>query len=461
MPHNRRTTLFTILGILLTSALVWACIWVQPYASAFINNRHLVFAASDIDSDPRQTTDSRQTLAPSNLPLTTAPGFNITLFAEGIDGARGIHHSPFGLVVSSPKRGEVYLLQDSNNDGRADQTMTLLTGLNRPSGITASDKWLYIAETDAIVRIELALLANTTVKDSIQDRTKERAEEKDRNSTLQRIVRLPGGGNHWRRAIGIGPDKQLYVAVGSTCNVCIETDPHRAVILRFNPEGSAAEVAEVAEAAETEAEIVATGIRNSAGFDWNPDDQQLYTTDNGRDWLGDDFPPDELNLVEHGGFYGWPYVNGGSAQQAPVSDPDFGNHPNAQDQTSIPPVHHFRAHNAPLGIRFNRSNKLPAKYQRSAFVALHGSWNRSEPDGYKVVALIWTEQGIIEEDFVTGFLSSDQLSSDQLDPDTSSPKGGVYGRPAELTQAPNGDLYITDDYRGRIYRVAYRGGVND
>ncbi|MEH6544599.1 MAG: PQQ-dependent sugar dehydrogenase [Porticoccaceae bacterium] len=437
MPHNRRTTLFTILGILLTSALVWVCIWVQPYASAFINNRHLVFAASDIDSAPRQT------IAPSNLPLTTAPGFDITLFAEGIDGARGIHHSPFGLVISSPKRGEVYLLQDSNNDGRADQTMTLLSGLNRPSGITASDKWLYIAETDAIVRIELAQLANATVKDKTPDGSK----EKDRDTASERIAHFPGGGNHWRRAIGIGPDKQLYVAVGSTCNVCIETDPHRGVILRFNPEGGVA---------EREAEIVATGIRNSAGFDWNPDDQQLYATDNGRDWLGDDFPPDELNRAEQGGFYGWPYVNGGSAQQAPVSDPDFGNHPNAQDQTSIPPVHHFRAHNAPLGIRFNRSNKLPAKYQRSAFVALHGSWNRSEPDGYKVVALIWTEQGIVEEDFVTGFLSSDQLS-----PDPSSPKGGVYGRPAELTQAPNGDLYITDDYRGRIYRVAYRGDVNN
>ncbi len=406
-----RIILTTALVILLGGSLIWASIQLYPYASTLINNKHLILANiwfSDTNSTPHE-----------ELPLTVPPGFNITVFADGIEGARGLYYTPFGLVVSSPKLGEVYLLKDLNGDGIADHTRVLLKDLNRPSGITANQQWLFIAETDAIVQIDIALLAGET------------------EPSWHRIASIPGGGDHWRRTIGIGPDQQLYVSVGSTCNVCIEANPQRATILRFSPDGG-------------DAEIIATGIRNSAGFDWDPMDQQLYATENGRDWLGDDLPQDELLRIQQGGFYGWPFTHGGRPTQSDaqdsydwqgLKDPSFGDHPNAHQQTSIPPVHSFRAHNAPLGIRFNRSTNLPEKYLHSAFVALHGSWNRDRPDGYKVVVLLWTEQGIVEENFVSGFLS---------------PDGKIIGRPAELTQAPDGDLYISDDFRGRIYRTTYK-----
>jgi glucose/arabinose dehydrogenase len=173
-------------------------------------------------------------------------------------------------------------------------------------------------------------------------------------------------------------------------------------------------------------EIFATGLRNSVGFDWAPWDDALYATENGRDLLGDDLPPDELNRIERGGFYGWPFAFG-----ARVADPDMGKGHEADIARSIPPAHEFRAHNAPLGIAFLRGTALPPGYSRTALVALHGSWNRSVPDGYKVVALDWQADGsIVERDFLSGFRSSE----------------GIIGRPAGVTQGPDGAIYITDDY---------------
>jgi glucose/arabinose dehydrogenase len=190
--------------------------------------------------------------------------------------------------------------------------------------------------------------------------------------------------------------------------------------MRLRPDGSGAE-------------IYATGLRNSVGFDWAPWDGALYATDNGRDLLGDDFPPDELNRIEQGRFYGWPYVNGFG-----VADPDVGGE-YAGDPVPTHPVHGFRPHNAPLGIHFVRAAKLPAGYERTALVALHGSWNRRAPDGYKVVALRWRDDGTIEEsDFLTGFLNGD----------------GIIGRPAFVTEGPDGAIYVSDDYAGVVYRVS-------
>ena len=228
-------------------------------------------------------------------------------------------------------------------------------------------------------------------------------------------------GFHQTKTIGFGPDGLLYVAQGSSCNVCIEKDSRRATIMRMQPDGK-------------EREIFATGLRNSVGFDWAPWDDALYATENGRDLLGDDLPPDELNRIERGGFYGWPFAFG-----ARVGDPDMGKGHEADIARSIPPAHEFRAHNAPLGIAFLRGATLPPGYSRTALVALHGSWNRSVPDGYKVVALDWQADGsIVERDFLTGFRNSE----------------GILGRPAGVTQGPDGAIFITDDYAGVIYRVA-------
>ncbi|MEH6358020.1 MAG: PQQ-dependent sugar dehydrogenase, partial [Pseudomonadales bacterium] len=229
---------------------------------------------------------------------------------------------------------------------------------------------------------------------------------------------LPSGDGHWTRTLRIGPDGWLYVTVGSSCNVCIEEVPERAAMLRLRLDGS-------------DKQLYATGLRNSVDFDWSPIDGEIYATDNGRDWQGDDFPPDELNRIVEDGFYGWPYANGNK-----IPDPDFGAGQPMRIAGSLAPVFEFRAHNAPLGMTFLRHQS--DSYQHAALVALHGSWNRSSKDGYKVVSLHWNESNEVEaRDFITGFLDGES----------------VNGRPVGLTEATDGTIYISDDYAGVIYRV--------
>jgi glucose/arabinose dehydrogenase len=243
---------------------------------------------------------------------------------------------------------------------------------------------------------------------------------------LERLVTdIPPGGNHWTRTIRFGPDGWLYMNVGSSCNVCREEDPQRrAAMLRFRPDGS-------------DEQTFATGLRNTVGFDWQPGTGDLYGTDNGRDLLGDDFPPCELNRIVQGGFYGFPVANGDR-----VPDPDFGEGQGDRIAASIPPAHAFGAHTAPLGMRFVRGERVPPDYRGAALVALHGSWNRTEKSGYKVVSLHWAEDGTIDErDFLVGF---------EQDED-------VIGRPADVVEGPDGAFYVSDDYAGVIWRVAWQG----
>jgi len=210
--------------------------------------------------------------------------------------------------------------------------------------------------------------------------------------------------------------------MGSTCNVCEEADNRRATIMRYRADGSGGE-------------IYATGLRNSVGMDFAPWDGNLYATDNGRDLLGDDYPPCELNLIQAGSFYGWPYLNGDNEL-----DPDFGNGREALRATARPPAFKFPAHNAPLGIHFVRNESLGTDFGRSALVALHGSWNRSQPDGYKVVSLHWDETGAISSrDFLWGFEHD----------------GDIVGRPVDITGDGRGGFFISDDYAGVIYRISY------
>jgi glucose/arabinose dehydrogenase len=216
----------------------------------------------------------------------------------------------------------------------------------------------------------------------------------------------------------------MYVSMGSTCNVCLETDRRRATIGRFKT-GNA------------DYETFATGLRNSVGFDWRPADGALYATDNGRDLLGDDVPPCELNKIEAGKFYGWPFVLGNGEL-----DPDFGAQGGDKIAAAVPPEHRFGAHTAPLGMRFYRGTSFPERYRGQAFVALHGSWNRTKKSGYKVVLLEWRANGeIAESDFLTGF---------EVDED-------VVGRPVDVLDGPDGSLYVSDDFAGAVYRVRYRG----
>lgn len=340
--------------------------------------------------------------------ITLPTGFNLNIFADELPGARMLEITQSGdLLVSQPAAGKVVLLlRDDNADGRSDGRMDIISGLSRPHGLDLHDGRLYIAETDAIGVIGFNSHNRTT------------------SGSYRRLVTgLPGGGNHWSRSIRIGPDAHIYVSVGSSCNACDESDPRRAAILRIKPDGSGSE-------------IFASGLRNTVGFDWQPNTGMLYGVDNGRDWLGDDFPPCELNRIERGGFYGWPYANGDR-----VPDPDLGTGREAEIRDSMAPVHGFAAHSAPLGMVFLQGEQLPASYRGALLVALHGSWNRTERQGYEVVSLHFREDGsILERKFASGF---------ELDED-------VIGRPVDLAEGGDGEIYLSDDYSGRVYRVIYQ-----
>jgi len=348
--------------------------------------------------------------APSNAVVEArirAPeGFEVSRYAEELPNARFLRSTPRGdLLVSQPSSGRVVLLErDADADGRPDGRRDLLTGLDRPHGLDLHDGWLYVAEADAVARIPFDTATSTA------------------NGALERVVTgIPGGGNHWTRTVRFGPDGGMYVSVGSSCNVCEEDDPRRATMLRFALDGSGEE-------------ILATGLRNSVGFDWRPETGALFGTDNGRDLLGDDFPPCELNRIVAGGFYGWPHANGDN-----VPDPDLGAGREDRIAAAIAPAHSFRAHNAPLGMTFVRHPEAHESLRGAALVALHGSWNRTRKDGYKVVSLHWDAAGRIEErDFLWGFLENDD----------------AIGRPVDVTEGPDGAFYVSDDYAGAIYRVA-------
>lgn len=342
-------------------------------------------------------------------------GFTADIFADGLNVPRMMAVTQTDdIIVSLVDSGEVLLLRDLNHDGQAESKTILLQGLANPQGLAFDGDWLYVGERHRIIRIRYDHLNAVTIGEA---------------ETV--IDDLPFGHphrSHNAKTIGISADRKLYITVGSPCNVCIPDDPRYAAILRADLDGS-------------NVEIYASGLRNSVGFDWAPWSGELYATDNGRDMLGDDFPPDELNLIVKEGFYGWPYLHGDN-----VPDPEFGEPAFLDKSPEILasarlPSFKFRAHNAPLGIHFIKStDNLPKAYSKTALVALHGSWNRSELDGYKILSLHWNSDGSIESrDFMTGFLGDK----------------GIVGRPVGIVENAAGQFYITDDLGGRIYRITY------
>jgi glucose/arabinose dehydrogenase len=333
--------------------------------------------------------------------LEAADGYRVSVFARDLPNPRMLARDDAGhLLVSNPRAGSVIMLVDEDGDGAADNRTDVLEGLTRPHGLAFHDGYLYVAESNQVGRAPWDADAGRVAGD-------------------YQVV--TGGftdeGNHWTKSIAFGPDGFLYVAMGSTCNVCEEEDPRRATIMRFTADGA-------------DGRIYASGLRNSVGLAFAPDGR-LYATDNGRDLLGDDFPPCELNLIVEDGFYGWPYFNGDN-----VPDPDFGSQGAGLKDIAMTPVYHFRAHNAPLGIYFSG--------EREALVALHGSWNRSTPDGYKVVKLRWREDGDIEgSDFLWGFERN----------------GDIVGRPVDVVGDGAGGFFVSDDYARVIYRLSRAEGL--
>jgi glucose/arabinose dehydrogenase len=338
--------------------------------------------------------------------LQLPEGFTIETWANGIPNARMLLATPADdVLVSAPREGKIFLIRgDADGDRRHDGVEVLIEGLDRPHGIAWHQGNLYIAEGSAVARVPF------------DPETRE-------VGTPERIVEgLPEGGNHWTRTVHVGPDEKLYVSIGSSCNVCEEEDPRRAAIVRYELDGSGEK-------------IFATGLRNAVDFAWRPETGDLYSTGNGRDLLGDDYPPEEINLVVEDGFYGWPYAN---PPRRP--DPDFGALRPDKVAASIPPAYGLPAHTAPLGIVFYEGDSFPERYHGSAFVALHGSWNRRKKQGYEVVTLFFQEDGSIEhQPFLTGF---------EVDED-------VSGRPVGLAVGADGALFVSDDYTGSVYRVAY------
>lgn len=342
--------------------------------------------------------------------LQLPDGFRIGLFASNVANARSLQITETGDVIAASMRAnEIILLhRDSDGDGASDGRTVLSEGRNHPHGIVLHDGFLYVADTDKIVRFPFDAAARTMGPEEII------------------FTGMPTSGGHSTRTIGFGPDGMLYVTVGSSCNVCIEEEPYRASMLRMAPDG-------------TNVQTYATGLRNTVGFDWQPGTGRLFATDNGRDLLGDDTPHCELNLIEEGADYGWPY-----AYDDQQIDPDYGIGNEDRVTASKPLYHGFGAHRAPLGIRFLDPKTAPKGFDNAALVALHGSWNRSTLAGYKVVSLHFSEGGGVEQrDFLTGF---------EQDED-------VIGRPVEMIQGTDGAIYLSDDYSGSIYKIGW-GDIN-
>lgn len=385
---------FLVIWVVLVIALV-AVVSFGPISSpAAIFN---VIFGTVVDAPSATTVQTR---------LQVPTGFSIGQYATNLKKVRMLEFTRSGdLIASQPRDGNVLILKaDANGDGRSDETRVLMSQLRRPHGLELHGDWLYIAESDAVGRVKFDHDKGELAGD------------------YQRIITgLTDDGNHWSKSIRIRDD-ELFVSMGSTCNVCEEDDKRRATIMRYDLDGS-------------NGRIYATGLRNSVGLDVAPWDNSLYATDNGRDLLGDDYPVCELNKIEDGEFYGWPYINAFGDL-----DPDMGAGKEALLQTAKSPAFGFRAHNAPLGMRFIRNAKVPEEFDRVALAALHGSWNRSQPDGYKVVSLHWQDDGSIESrDFLSGF---------ELD-------GDIIGRPVDIAEGPDGCLFVSDDFAGTIYRVCY------
>lgn len=337
--------------------------------------------------------------------LTLPPGFTIRLYAADVPDARSMTVSPGGtLFVGTRREGKVYALVDRNHDNVADVVLTIAQGLRMPNGVTFRDGALYVAENHRIVRY-----------DDIEAHLNAPPTPVVLNDTL------PHETHHGWRVMRFGPDGQLYVAVGAPCNICQRNDARFASILRLQPDGS-------------RLEVFAHGIRNSVGFDWHPQTHDLWFTDNGRDWLGDEQPADELNYAPQPGLhFGFPYCHAGT-----VRDPEFG----AKRPCSafVPPVVKLGPHVAALGMRFYTGTMFPPAYQQQIFIAQHGSWNRSTPIGYRLMRVrLDGNQAADYGVFAEGWLQD----------------GKAWGRPVDVQEMPDGALLVSDDRAGVIYRISY------
>jgi glucose/arabinose dehydrogenase len=348
-----------------------------------------------------------------NLPR----GFRIDVFADTLDGSPVSYPGPNPgprmmllkdkvLFVTIPNLGKVVALPDENNDNKADSVITFIEKLNNPHGIDYYDGWFYIAEENRVIRVKES--GNGLRADM---------------GTFEVIIdNLPTGG-HFTRTVKIH-NNSLYLSIGSSCNVCNENDERRAAITKCNIDG-------------TGCRVYAKGLRNSVGFVFHPVTGLMYATENGRDMLGDDIPPDEINIIEDGKNYGWPICYGKN-----IHDTDFDKNVYIRDPCmepfEMPGLVDLQAHSAPLGLAFYYGDSFPKEYRGNLFVAYHGSWNRNVATGYKIVSIDMPD--LMVKDFATGWLTG----------------GNVLGRPVDIIVSDDGSLLVSDDNAGKIFRISYK-----
>lgn len=346
------------------------------------------------------------------------PGFAIEVYATGVPDARQMALGDKGtLFVGSRTARRVHALVDRDGDKRADQMYTIASGLQSPSGIAFRDGALYVAEISRVVRY-----------DDIESKLESPPEPVVVND------KLPTERHHGWKYLGFGPDGMLYVPVGAPCNVCDRKDDERfATITRMKPDG-------------TGQEIFARGIRNTVGFDWHPQTRELWMTENGRDNMGDDVPPDELlRAYKPGLHFGFPYCHGGD-----IPDPEFGKGRNCSEFE--PPAMKLGAHVAAIGMTFYTGQMFPEEYRNQIFIAEHGSWNRSEPQGYRIMLVkLKGNKAVSYEPFAEGWLRGKGSSRGSMT------LGDAWGRPTDVLVMPDGSMLIADDEADAIYRVTYKG----
>jgi glucose/arabinose dehydrogenase len=329
--------------------------------------------------------------------LRVPDGFKVSVFAQDLKGVRYLALGPGNVVYASqPGSGVIVKLPDANRDGVADSVVTVARGLRGPFGIAFRGDTMYVAEMVSVKRFDPGAREPVTI-----------------------VQGLPSGG-HVTRTVVFGPDGKMYVSVGSSCNICDESDSTRAAVLQFDRDGS-------------HGRVFARGLRNSVGLAFNPTTGELWASNNDRDNLGDDVPPERINIVKDGRYYGWPqcYLPG-------TPNPEYRG---ADCSTVEPPAITFQAHSAPLGMKFYTGNAFPAEYRGDVYVAFHGSWNRSVPTGAKVVRVrVANGRPTGVEDFITGWQR---------------PDGSRWGRPVDVVTASDGALLVSDDTGGKIWRVTY------
>lgn len=349
---------------------------------------------------------------PASLPLQSIklpPGFKIEVYMGNIPDARSMVLSPKGILFVGNRSGDkVYAVVDRNNDQKGDELYIIASGLNMPNGVAFRNGSLYVAEVNRILRF-----------DNIEENLK--------NPPKPVVVNDSYPTDRWHgwKFIAFGPDDKLYVPVGAPCNVCERKDERYSSITRMNPDGSGVEV-------------FSHGVRNTVGFTWHPQTKELWFTDNGRDMLGDDIPPDELNHAPRKGMhFGFPYVHGKA-----ILDPEYGR--NRKPEEFTPPAMELGPHVAALGVKFYTGTMFPEEYRNQIFIAEHGSWNRSTPIGYRVTLVrVKGNNAVSYEVFAEDWLQGRE----------------AWGRPVDLLVMPDGAMLVSDDKAGVIYRISYEGST--